>query len=346
MKSGIISVFLQIDAESLRLPAFDAASLKYLVYFLLFIIIGLVFFQWRLRRSHEKNALSNRFMQILMRRALTRTQQAAMQDFFDRLHEVEQNEIMISQKSLEHHLHQYLERHPEISAADRVEIFDKLLAGKAPQIEIKTVSDLRIGELCALDAGKTSWLTTIMKSKDDQILLTSYEKTPIPVGGGHVYAYRAGLGGFLLSGQIIKVKENSLIFKHNGHVDFRGDQHLMSTVSVAVKIERWPHPELGIDEEKPLESAGVEVFTGLSDKISDRALAVRFTPGPPDWILSRQDFWEMTLDLPEKPLICRVKATRYQKTDMHFLRPIDMDGAERNRLYTFIAAHNPVREHF
>lgn len=339
-------IFLQVDADTLRLPGFDSHSVWYLVYFLLFIIAGLIFFQWRLRKKHERNALSNRFMQILMRRALTRTQLAAMQDFFHRLHEVEQNEIMLSQKSLEHHLHQYLERHPELSATDRVEIFDKLLAGTTSQIEIKSVSDLRIGELCALDAGKTSWLTTMMKTKDDQVLLTSYDKAPIPLGAGHIYAYRPGLGGFLLSGEITKVKDHSVIFRHNGHTDFRGDQHLMTSVAIAVKIERWPHPELGIESEKTGESAGIENFTGLTDKISDRALTVRFTPSPPDWMLARQDFWEMTLDMPEKPIICRVKVARYQKTDLHFLRPIDLESAERNRLYKFIAAHNPVREHF
>lgn len=340
-------VLLQIDADALRLPGFDSHSVWYLVYFLFFVIAGLVFMQWRLRKRNTRNALSNRFMQILMRRNLTKGQLAALQSFFRSLHENVQNEIMLSQKSLEHHLHQYIERHTELTANDRVEIYDKLLMTRQPQIEIRGAGDLQAGELCAVDAGKSSWLATVMKTKDNQVLLTSHERQNPPVGAGHVYAYRPGLGGFLLSGHITKVNGGSLIFRHDGPIDFRGDQHLMATVAVAVHLRRWPHEEMKLEgKAADGEDAGIDAFSGFTDRLSDRALLVRFSPSIPDWMLARQDYWEMELELPEKPLVCRVKAARYQKTDLCFIRPADLESAERNRLYKFIAAHDPVREHF
>lgn len=340
-------IFLQIEADSLRLPGFDGHSVWYLVYFLFFVIAGLLFMQWRLRKRDARNALSNRFMQILMRRNLTKGQLAALQRFFGSLHENIQNEIMLSQKSLEHHLHQYVERHTELTANDRVEIYDKLLMTRQPQIEIRNVSDLQSGELCAIDAGKSSWLATVMKTKGDQVLLTSHERQNPPIGAGHVYAYRPGLGGFLLAGHITKVNGGSLIFRHDGPIDFRGDQHLMAMVAVTVRLRRWPHEEMKLeDKNAATEETGIDTFSGFTDRLSDRALLVRFSPPIPDWMLARQDYWEMELELPEKLLLCRVRAARYQKTDLCLMRPVDLESAERNRLYKFIAAHDPVREHF
>jgi len=334
------------EVEAIRLPGFDSSTLPYLVYFLLAVIGGLLFLQWRLRRRAEKNALSNRFMQIMLHRNLTKRQYRAVNLFFQSLKEAEQNEILLSQKALAHHLHQFLRVHEQIPANDRVEIFDKILPGMTSQIEIKTVDDLRTGEPCAVDIDHTSHLATILKTKDNQVLVSLTEKIVLPLGPAKLYAYRPNLGGFLLSGAISKVNGMSAIFKQEGPIEFRGDQHLMSIVNVALKLEPWPKPEVEADLEPGEPSVESPYLLAETERLSDRALAIRFLETPPALILKRQEFWEMTLELPSEPLVCRVRVTPYKPPEYWLVRPVDMDDLGRRRLYRFISENKPVREHF
>jgi hypothetical protein len=341
------ALFLAIDAESLRLPDFDAASVWYLVYFLAALVLGLLFLQWRLRKKHQREALSNHFMQILMRRDLTKQQLKIANNFFDSLTVLQQGEIFLSQKNFAHHLHSYLQTHATISAHDRTEIFDKMFPNSVSQIEIKAVSDLRAGELCAIDTATKSSLGTILKIKEDMLLASSGEPLETTVGAKiQIYAYRPNLGGFLLSGEVLKTDGRSLVFKHSGGIEFKGDQHLMCFASLAFKIERWPHPDIDVDMQPADDKQDLDAFHGLTEKISDRAMVIRFSVAPPEWALKRQDFWEITLDLPEKPLVCRVRILADKIHQTWLARPVDLDQAERNRLYKFIAANNPMREHF
>ncbi|MBS0618764.1 MAG: hypothetical protein JSR44_11285 [Spirochaetes bacterium] len=347
MPLSVLPLFLQVDPEALRLPAFDAGSLWYLVYFLLFIIAVFGFLHWRLRKSLEKHALSNRFMQILMQRDLTRTQLDAAQDFFKNLTENQQSEILLSQKNLALMLREYLKSHAQLTANDRVEIFDKILPGMTSQIDIKSTADFRVGELCAIDLAKKSYLATVLKIHEQQLLLSVIDKITLAPGGAHLYAYRPHLGGFLLAGAITKTNEQAVIFRHDGGpIEFRGDQHLMCLVSLPLQLQPWPHPEIAAETATIEPVTGVDTFLGTTDKISDRALAIHFNTAPPSWVLNRQDLWEMTLGLPDAPLVCRVKITAYKGSQQFLVRPIDLDAVERARLFNFIAAHEPVREHF
>lgn len=336
-----------VDADILRLPAFTAESLWYLVYFLLFIILFLAFLAWRLRKQTQRNALKNSFMLMLMRRGLTKLQLAAMQDFFRSLSEVDQQEILLSNQLMAQHLQQYLTAHRNLTGNDRVEIFDKVLPKSIPQIEIKSLADLRSGELAAIDIGHQSCLATIMKIKDNQILLSSADKLPAAPVKAQIYTYRPGLGGYLLAGEIIKSQAQSHIFRHDGPIEFRGDQHLMTVTPVTLKLEPWPHPDIDGGGKQATETEqGLDSFSGTTEKLSDRALVIRFAAAPPDWVLKKQDLWELTLEIDEHPVVCRVRIASYKAGQTWMLRPVDMSSAERNRLYKFIAAHEPVREHF
>ncbi|GAB4443811.1 MAG: hypothetical protein OHK0011_26040 [Turneriella sp.] len=344
----LVPILAQLGPEfdAVRLPGFDSGSLPYLVYFLLTVIGALLFLQWRLRRQAEKNALSNRFMQIMLQRNLTKRQYRAVSEFFRGLKESQQNEILLSQKALAHYLHQFLRVNEQIPANDRVEIFDKILPGMTSQIEVRTVDDLRTGEPCAVDIGNTSHLATILKTKENQVLISLTEKIVLPLGPAKLYAYRPNLGGFLLSGAISKANGMSAIFRHDGSIEFRGDQHLMSVVNLALKLEPWPKPEVEADlepGEPPPETVYVSAET---ERLSDRALAIRFLETPPELVLKRQEFWEMTLELPGEPLVCRVRITAYKPPELWLVRPVDLDDLGRRRLYKFISENKPVREHF
>ncbi len=334
------------EFDAVRLPGFDSRTLPYLVYFLLTVIGGLLFLQWRLRRRAEKNALSNRFMQIMLHRNLTKRQYRAVNQFFHSLKEAEQNEILLSQKALAHHLHQFLRLHEEIPANDRVEIFDKVLPGMTSQIEIKTVADLRPGEPCAVDVNHTSHLATILKTKDNQVLISLTEKIVLPPGPANLYAYRPNLGGFLLGGAITRVSGMSAIFRHEGPIEFRGDQHLMAMVNLALRLEPWPRPEVEADLEAAEPQEESPSVLAETERLSDRALAIRFLETPPPLVLKRQEYWEMTLELPGEPLICRVRITPYKPPELWLVRPVDLDDMGRRRLYKFISENKPVREHF
>jgi len=346
MPLPVLPLFLQVSPEALRLPAFDAGSLWYLVYFLLFIIAVFAFLQWRLRKSTKENALGNRFMQILMHRDLTRTQQDAAENFFKSLNENQQSEILLSQKTFALMLREYLKSHTQLTANDRVEIFDKVLPDMTLQIDIKSIADLRPGELCAIDSARKSHLATISKTKGDQVLLSLLDHNDLSTTDAQLYVYRSHVGGFTLSGKITKTSLTSAIFNHDGPIDFRGDQHLMCFVSLPFTIRPWPNREKATEPPTAEPATDVDTFLGTTDKISDRALAVHFNAAPAGWILSRQELWEMTLALPLKPFVCRVKIIAYKDSPQFLVRFVDCDAPERERLAKFITAHNPVREHF
>lgn len=342
----MLPVLLQISPKDLELAGFDSNSVWYLVYFLAAVVLGLIFLQWRLQRKRALWALSNRFMQVILNRGLTKAQHAITERFFQELKPAEQEEVLTSQRALARRLQEFLGAHPAISGNDRVEIFDKILPGATSRIEIKDIDDLREGELCAIDVGRQSHLATAMKKKDGQVLLTLIDKIVLRPGEAQLYAYRPQLGGYLIPGGILKVNGPSVIFKHEGAIEFRGDQHLMTIVPLGFSITAWPHPELDVTESAESEPPPVpEVFSGMTDRTSDRAISVKFQNEPPPWIMKRQEFWELTLELPEKPIECRIRITPY-RAGMWLLRPVDLDGAERQRLYRFIAEHEPVREHF
>ena len=342
----MLPVFLQITPKALELAGFDAHSVWYLVYFLAAVVLALIYLQWRLRHKRKLDALSNRFMQVILNRGLTKAQHALAQQFFQELKPAEQDEALSSQRALARRLQNYLASHAGITGNDRVEIFDKILPGATSRIEIKDTADLREGEMCAVDIGKKSHLATVMKKKDDQVLLTLFDKVALAPGEAHIYAYRPQLGGYLIPGSILKVNGLSVVFKHEGAIEFRGDQHLMTVVPLGFSVTAWPHPELDVTEPKEGEARPIaEIFSGTTERTSDRAISVRFANEPPPWVMKRQEFWELSLGLPEKPLECRVRITDY-RAGMWLLRPVDLDGAERQRLYRFIAEHEPVREHF
>ncbi len=342
----MLPVFAQISPKDLELAGFDANSVWYLVYFLAAVVVGLIFLQWRLQHKRALWALSNRFMQVILNRGLTKGQHATTERFFSELKPAEQEEVLASQRALARRLQAYLASHAGISANDRVEIFDKVLPGATSRIEIKEIDDLREGELCAVDIGTKSYLATVLKKKENQLLLTLIDKINLTPGAAHIYAYRPQLGGYLISGSILKVNGPSVIFKHEGPIEFRGDQHLMTMLPLGFSITAWPHPELDVAEIDAGEPAPApEFFSGMTDRTSDRAISAKFQNEPPPWVMKRQEFWELTLELPEKPIQCRIRITAY-RPGMWLLRPVDLDGAERQRLYRFIAEHEPVREHF
>ncbi|MCX7632776.1 MAG: hypothetical protein N2Z22_05525, partial [Turneriella sp.] len=300
----MLPLLLWGEADHLRLPDFDPRTLPYFFAFLAAVVIGFLFLHWRARRKAEKEALSNRFMQIVLHHNLSKKQYQAVLQFFRQLKEAQQNEILLSQKAFAQHLHDYLEKQPELSAADRVEIFDKLFPQSSGKIEIRSVADLRSGEFCALDWENRSCLATVLKVKgENQVLLSTHDPISLPVGDARLYAYRPELGGFLLSGRILRTGRGSAIFEHSGAIEFRGDQHLMATVTLPVVLEKWPKMPMEKANEPAAEDAVPTVYYGETERISDRALTLRLKQAPTTRELNQQDFWELTLSLPEKALV-------------------------------------------
>ncbi|MBV6494191.1 MAG: hypothetical protein LDLANPLL_02217 [Turneriella sp.] len=339
-------IFLTIEPEDLRLPGFDATSVWYLVYALMALTLLLLFLRWRQKKEFLRESLSNRFMQILIRRNLTSAQQKTVNNFFTGLNDDQKSEILLSQDALAHSLHNYLEKNSNIPPRDRVQIFDKLLPEMQSQIEVKNPTDLRFGELCALEAPSNTHFVTVMKTNPTQVLLSLHNGNSTPNHGEAVlYVYRPHLGEFILSGDILRANNTSAVFEHDGTVEFNSDQHLMSTFALDLQIEPWPHTDIDIDI--PPVQNGTErfdIFSGTTQKFSERALVVQFASAPPDWVLKRQELWQLTLNI-EPPLVCRVRISKYDTHGLYLLRPVDLQPNEKKRLFGFISAHEPVHEH-
>ncbi|HRP68941.1 MAG TPA: hypothetical protein PLY93_05360 [Turneriella sp.] len=340
-------IFLAIDADTLRLPGFDASSVWYLTYALLAAVVFLLFLHWRQKKDLAREALSNRFMQVLMKHELTHTQQTTIQNFFNSLNDNERAAILSSQKNLAYYLHAYLETHETINAIDRVQIYDKLLSELQSQTEIKSMADLCAGELCALILDGREYFATVAKTNTTQALLSLHQHfSHAPQTKINLYAYRPHLGGFTLGGKILKANDHSVVIEHDGQIQFQSDQHLMTTSPLTIHLERWPKDGIGIESSTTdAPSEGIDAFSGTTEKFSDRAFIVRLQENLPDWVLKRQDLWQFQLALPEGALTCRVRMAHYNANNLYLLRPIDLTQADRRRLDKFIAENNPIHEH-
>ena len=336
-----------MDAEVLKLPEFSSSALWGLVYFLGAVSLILGIAVWRVHVRNRLHSLLYRFDAYLIRRGLKKNQREIALAFFQHLTEHEKTEIFISGKFFAERLHQYLEAQAQISANERVEIFDKFFPNLASKTEIRALPDLREGEICAIDQETRSFLGTFMRSKNNQALISFRQKHVLKEGEAKLYAYRPNLGGFLLSGKILKQNTQGLIFEHDGKIEFKGDQHLMCLLDMQVRFLPWPPPELKLDD------AGEEVkhdtndYSGAISRLSDRAFAFEFHNSIPGWILRRQELWSVTLKLDDKEVEIRGKIIQPKPgKNYYYFKFTDVDQLARTHIYEFITQHNPVREQF
>lgn len=342
-------ILLQITAEDLRLPGFDSGTLVYLVYFLLFIIIFLLFLQWRLKKETKAKALQNRFMQSMMHVELTKPQYDAMGIYFARLSRDEKKAILDSRKHFAASLHRYLLSSTQIMAQDAIESFAKIFPDKNSLIEIKSLADLRLDEMCALEIQGKAALVSVVEIKGNEAHLRLEDRNPVLDSNAVLSVYRAKLGGYFLHGKVRRIAQGNLIFEHEGPIDFRADHHFMCRHVLDLELTPWHgfSARASNDPSTEAELTG-ETLHARTQLFSDRALIIHFAEEVPAWVLRRQEYWKMVLYLEGESIESRARIIHYKEgiTTLYLVRLLDVTPENREKLSAFIQKNQPEPEKF
>lgn len=342
-------ILLQITAEDLRLPGFDSGTLVYLVYFLFFIILVLLFLQWRLKKETKAKALANRFMRSMMHVELTAPQFNAMGVYFARLSRDEKTAILNSRKHFAVSLHRYLLSATEIRPQDAIESFAKIFPDKNSLIEIKSLADLRLDEMCALDIQGKAALVSVIEVKENEAHLRLEDRNPVLDSDAVLSVYRAKLGGYFLHGKVRRSAQGNLVFTHEGPIDFRADHHFMCRQTLDLDLTPWHSlaESAASDPTVEAELTG-ETLHARTQLFSDRALVIHFAEEVPAWVLRRQEYWKMVLHLEGEPIESRARIIHYKEgvITLYLVRLLDLTPESREKLSAFIQKNQPEPERF
>lgn len=336
-------------------PTFGSATAYSLVVMAIaaaiIILVITYFHRKRLRAESAWLALGH----YAHKQGLKRDQLKILGVFFQELTATEKNEISFNHNLFANKLYSFLRNHPMVNAHDRVEIFDKLLPDAAAKIDVRSPDDLKQGELCSLDIGRRTYLGRVAKIKTPQILVsvnTGFSAADIQHQPCNIYVYRNNLGGFLLYCRVLKVSPEAIIVEYEEKIEFKGEQHLMTLMNLPVILKPWPPPEIDISPPQaepgktPATSAKPEFYQCETDRISDRAILLRFMSAYNGVQVMRQELWEAELDLPDGyQFKCRGRLIQSMTTPgFYILKFTDADEAARSRLFHFISQNSPSRE--
>ncbi|MBI3394589.1 MAG: hypothetical protein HY042_02020 [Spirochaetia bacterium] len=241
-------------------------TLLIVIFVVLAIIVPLVFIITRAyyKKSAERSSRWNMMMNQGLRRGLIPAEIKHLRTFFDTLTTGEVDDLIAHPGRYKRQLLEFLRHDPTASARGDVQLFDKLFPEVEWHIEINSAKDLQIGEVCTVEFPAETFLGTVLKVQENEILISIPEWIPSNsrITGGEstgLFVYRPGIGGFLLSGKVGKAGRNGFVYQHDGKVESKGEHHLMAIVELPCVLVPWPHKE-----EEPGPGGGAATLSGPS----------------------------------------------------------------------------------
>ncbi|MBX7058128.1 MAG: hypothetical protein K1X75_08665 [Leptospirales bacterium] len=337
----------------------------------IFILLVIVFIS-RLRylKEGQRKALWLSLAKFAVKRKLTPGELSLLKHFYDHLTEEEQDEAMHSKRKLHARLHDYLAHHSQIPARERVQMMDKLFPEIDFHMEVKSINDVQLGELCSAEFEEHRMLGAIVKKSDGALFVSLPDWRPHHDYAGvaaRLYFFRLNIGGFLMDGSLQRASPGGVVFEPSGAVEFLGERHLMMQISIPALFTAWsveahgpvqvaaPPQEsgsaasaAGADATAAPPAASLPLqFQGVTDRVSDRALVfvINRPSSAIEQLLHRYEVWEGDLELPGGfRLRCLGKITRAPGPDRFLFRYLNLSEAARNVLWQTIQTHNPERE--
>lgn len=252
---------------------------------------------------------------------------------------------------------EFLERKTIENPEHYVQVVDKLFPPDKPLGEITSIYDIQIGEYCSINFVSGTYLGQVLKKSGDYLTIRVFDWTPAELTKNEeiiIYFYRIDLGGFLLSGIAEKSKPGSILFRHDGTIEMRGDEHLMAEIRRPailkpndIYFESKPMAALSnIDAEGNIvqNSESMEISC-IIEYLSDQGVILQIRDLYDPSILRRFDEWVVQISLDTEKIVEAEGILMPSKTygGKYLLKFTTITGADRKAIFAEVLKHKPTK---
>lgn len=357
--------------------------LQVFIFILLFILIILVARLVFLRKKTTDSSWTH-ILNYAYNRKLSAREINVLEHFFNSLDLSVSGKanLLSDKKSFQNYLYSYLKKYHSDSVESYVKILDKLFP-MDNILEIKTLLDIHVGEVCAIEFEGLYFLARVMNKTHREILLSVNDnnlKRDKEGSSVNLFFYRNNLGGFLIPGIVKKVSATGLLFSQEGDIETKGEEHLVAEITKEVEVAPWgiigddsnlsllqvdnsseekkdnlanePTDESleikedELNEEEPTQAVSLNLKATMI-KLSDRAILLSIKdPYFNDAVLKKVDIWEMPLSFsPDMtPILLKGKIMRSNFfTDSFIFKFVSPSELDMKLIFEEIKKHSPVR---
>jgi len=344
------------ESELLRLPQYTLED--FVVVFVLFGVLSgiIVILRFYYRVQAKKDACWYILHNRAQRSNFSLEEINLLRSFFLSLNRKEAEKILSGKGIFYTLLNHYLNAQKSVSDRLRVRVLDKLFLPPNDGDEIRSIYDLREGEVCGVEWENENFLGRVVGVKDESILLSFFEgrkymQKTLPA---KLYFYRPRSDGYIFHGHLKESSADSGVFFLDGEIEPADETHLMADIELPIRLLPWPYEKAEVtDSEARFEKNEKEqplVVRGISEKISDRALTFHLEEGSEveNILTDNFRFWELHLSLPENfQFVCRgkIKLSSSGKGSYIF-RYLDLTENSRKVIFSLIKAGDYSKERF
>lgn len=345
----------------------------YIVLFLAIIVITSFFFN----KGKLSGQIWTQVLKYAYSKKLNSTQIAILEDFYKHLVGLgEKANLLLDKREFQNSLYAYLTRHKSAQGIENyVQIMDKLFPEHEHHMEINSLNEIYNGEFCCLEVKNTFILGHVVKKTMTELLISTTETHMIKDYTGldaFIYFYRQELGGYLIGGNIKKIKANGLIFEFDGNIEKKGDEHIHADITRELEFTPWlehnemadgatqssvqaipvveePEPEPVLDENgEPIliPQMDRELLLGRSIKISDRSILFDMIElDMNDILMKKYDIWLLDIKF-SLDISLQLKGRIFKSKDFsgkYIFKYISPSGSDLKILYDEIRKFKPER---
>ncbi|MBK9501233.1 MAG: hypothetical protein KBF99_05020 [Leptospiraceae bacterium] len=375
--------FLIADAEKIWYiwPETNAYTVLQVLFFIFLFFAVIQIGRYVFLRKKSTSSSWTHILNYAYNKKLSSKEISVLEHFFTSL-DLSVNEkanLLANKKSFQTLLYTYLKKYHSDSVESYVRILDKLFPTLDHHLEIKSILDVHVGEVCATEFDGLYFLARVMSKNETEIILSISDNAFKRDREGlkvNLYFYRDNLGGFLIPGLVKKVNANGILFCQEGDVQMKGEEHLVAELSREVELFPWgmktqdaslslhdnetkifvdgeneepivvpPMPET--DEGKEEEKNAALSLKGNMIRISDRAMLLNVKdPFFNEAVLRKIDIWEMVVSLSpgSQPLVLKGKIMRSDLFSESFIfKFVGPSESDMRTIFEEIKKHSPIR---
>ncbi|MBK7056850.1 MAG: hypothetical protein IPH52_17730 [Leptospiraceae bacterium] len=375
--------FLIADAEKIWYiwPETNAYTVLQVLFFIFLFFAVIQIGRYVFLRKKSTSSSWTHILNYAYNKKLSSKEISVLEHFFTSL-DLSVNEkanLLANKKSFQILLYTYLKKYHSDSVESYVRILDKLFPTLDHHLEIKSILDVHVGEVCATEFDGLYFLARVMSKNETEIILSISDNAFKRDREGlkvNLYFYRDNLGGFLIPGLVKKVNANGILFCQEGDVQMKGEEHLVAELSREVELFPWgmktqdaslslhdnetkifvdgeneepivvpPMPET--DEGKEEEKNAALSLKGNMIRISDRAMLLNVKdPFFNEAVLRKIDIWEMVVSLSpgSQPLVLKGKIMRSDLFSESFIfKFVGPSESDMRTIFEEIKKHSPIR---
>ncbi|MBL0265884.1 MAG: hypothetical protein IPQ05_18970 [Leptospiraceae bacterium] len=375
--------FLIADAEKIWYiwPETNAYTVLQVLFFIFLFFAVIQIGRYVFLRKKSTSSSWTHILNYAYNKKLSSKEISVLEHFFTSLDlsVSEKANLLANKKSFQALLYTYLKKYHSDSVESYVRILDKLFPTLDHHLEIKSILDVHVGEVCATEFDGLYFLARVMSKNETEIILSISDNAFKRDREGlkvNLYFYRDNLGGFLIPGLVKKVNANGILFCQEGDVQMKGEEHLVAELSREVELFPWgmktqdaslslhdnetkifvdgeneepivvpPMPET--DEGKEEEKNAALSLKGNMIRISDRAMLLNVKdPFFNEAVLRKIDIWEMVVSLSpgSQPLVLKGKIMRSDLFSESFIfKFVGPSESDMRTIFEEIKKHSPIR---